>query len=149
MIPSTYSEWCKVFDEIEMWEIGHCEELLIQNCESGSIEWLDGLAQLITIRLVDLINNRLKKLNEFYNKRITLAFNPFDTTNLLIIYRKELIFLKRLGGLNILPDDIKTSIITEIMNCAKKSQKSLDESAKQDLSGELKRIVLGYRIDNI
>ena len=50
------------------------------------------------------------------------------------------------GGL---PEDLKSNLVSEITNCAQKSQKSLDESAKRDLSGELKRIILSYRIDNI
>lgn len=149
MIPSIYAEWCSIFDQIENWEIGHCDEELLIICEQGTLEWVDGVAQRITTRLIELINNRIKKLNDFYNKRILQAYNPFDITNLLIIYRKELVFLKRLGEISILPDDIKKAITDEIINCAKESQKSLDDSAKRDLTGELKRIVISYRIDNI
>lgn len=149
MKPNIYSEWCNIFDQIEKWEIGHFDEELIKECEQGSIEWVDGVAQRITSRLLALINGRLGKLNIFYNKRLSQAYDLFNITNLLIIYRKELIFLKRLGGINILPDDIKETIIEEITRCAKESQKSLDESAKRDLTGELKRIVISYRIDNI
>lgn len=149
MIPSIYAEWCELFDQIEKWEIGHIDENLIKSCEQGAIEWVDGVAQRVTNRLVCLINGRIKKLNEFYNKRIQRTYHSLDITNLLIIYRKELIFLKRLGGLTILPNDIKEALIQEIVNCAKESQKSLNESAKKDLTGELKRIVISYRIDNI
>ena len=146
---STYYDWCNVLDDIEKFEIGHSNEELMKICEKGTLQWVDGVAQRITVRIVELINNRIKQLNEFYNKRISMAFNSFDTTNLLIIFRKELIFLKRIASLSILPEDLKSNLVSEITNCAQKSQKSLDESAKRDLSGELKRIILSYRIDNI
>lgn len=144
-----YSEWHKAFEEIDTWEIGHTDENLITSMEAGTIDWTDGVAQRITKKLIDTVNKRLEKLNAFYNKRLAISFNPFDITNLLIIYRKELIFIKRLDSLSMLPEDLRSGLIKDINEYAQKVQKSLENSAKKDLSGELKRIILSYRVDNI
>lgn len=144
-----YSDWYKVFEEIDTWEIGHTNENIILSMEAGTIDWTDGVAQRITKKLIDTVNKRLEKLNTFYNQRLAISFNPFDITNLLIIYRKELIFIKRLDSLSMLPEDLKSGLIKDIDEYAKKVQKSLEDSAKKDLSGELKRIVWSYRVDNI
>ena len=149
MKPSTYADWCKIFDEIESWEIGHIDENLTSKMELGTLEWVDGVSQRITLRLINLVNNRLEKLNEFYNRRLAVSYNPFDLTSILIIFRKELIFIKRLDSLPMLPEDVRNNLVKDIVDYAKKVQKSLEDGAKRDLSGELKRIVIGYRVDNI
>ena len=73
MIPNTYSDWCKIFDNIDTWEIGHIDEKLLTSMEKGYIDWVDGVSQRITLRLINLVNNRLKKLSEFYNKRLSVS----------------------------------------------------------------------------
>lgn len=149
MNPSTYADWCKNFDEIESWEIGHIDENLISKMELGTLEWVDGVSQRITLRLINLVNNRLQKLNEFSNRRLAVSYNPFDLTNILIIFRKELMFIKRLDNLPMLPEDLRKDLVKDIVDYAKKTQKSLEDSVKRDLSGELKRVVTSYKIDNI
>ena len=146
---STYSDWSKVFDEIDTWEIGHVDENLMASIENGKIEWLDGVAQRMTLRLTELINKRSNKLNVFYNKRLQASYNAFDISNLLITFRKELIFLKRLSNIPVLPDELKRSLTTEIVNYANKTQQALEDSVKHDLSGEVKRVILSYKINNI
>ncbi len=147
--PSSYFDWCKIFDEIEDWEIGHIDENLISVMENGTIDWTDGVSQRITLRLINLVNNRLQKLNEFYNKRLAISFNSFDLTSVLIVFRKEIIFIKRLDSLPMLPKELREELVKDITNYAKKTQQSLEDNAKKDLSGGLKQIVLSYRIDNI
>lgn len=149
MKPSVYSDWSKIFDDIETWEIGHVDEEVLLNMEQGTIEWTDGVSQRLTLRLIDTVNKRLQKLNLFYNKRLSMSYSTFDLSNLLVIFRKELIFIKRLDSLLIWPDEIKAELVRDLVNYANKAQKTLEDSAKHDLSGELKRIVLNYRLDNI
>ncbi len=149
MKPKIYADWCNIFDKIETWEIGHIDEVLLSDMEKGTIDWVDGVSQRITLRLIVLVNKRLQNLCNFYNKRIAMLYNPFDLTNLLIIFRKELIFLKRLNDLPILPEDTRKGLVEDIINYAKKVQQSLEDNAKNDLSGELKRVINSYRIDNI
>ena len=149
MKPSVYSDWSKIFDDIETWEIGHVDEEVLLNMEQGTIEWTDGVSQRLTLRLIDMVNKRLQNLNLFYNKRLSMSYSTFDLSNLLVIFRKELIFIKRLDSLPIWPDEIKTELVKDLVNYANKAQKTLEDSAKHDLSGELKRIVLNYRLDNI
>lgn len=149
MIPNTYSDWCKIFDNIDTWEIGHIDENLLTSMEKGYIDWVDGVSQRITLRLINLVNNRLKKLSEFYNKRLSVSCSSFDLTNILLTFRKELIFIKRLDNLPMLPEELRKELTKDVLDYAQKTQKSLESSAKKDLSGELKRILLSYKVDNI
>ena len=149
MIPKVYADWSQIFDEIDTWEIGHVDDELCQQMEKGTIDWVNVVSQRITLRLINIVNNRLQKLSVFFNKRLSVSYNAFDLTNALILYRKELLFIKRLESLPMLPEDLKQDLIKDLKKFAQKAQKSLDDSVKNDLSGELKRIVLGYRIDNI
>lgn len=149
MIPNTYSDWCKIFDNIDTWEIGHIDEKLFTSMEKGYIDWVDGVSQRITLRLINLVNNRLKKLSEFYNKRLSVSCSSFDLTNILLTFRKELIFIKRLDNLPMLPEELRKELTKDVLDYAQKTQKSLESSAKKDLSGELKRILLSYKVDNI
>ena len=146
---SIYAEWCKIFDEIESWEIGDIDEKILSEMELGTLEWIDGVAQRINLRLINLVSNRLEKLNNYYNKRLSVSYNPFDLTNILIIFRKELIFIKRLYSLPMLPEDVRNDLVKDVIDYAKKVQKNLEDNAKKDLSSELKRVVTGYRVDNI
>lgn len=149
MIPNTYSDWCKIFDNIDTWEIGHIDEKLLTSMEKGYIDWVDGVSQRITLRLINLVNNRLKKLSEFYNKRLSVSCSSFDLTNILLTFRKELIFIKRLDNLPMLPEELRKELTKDVLDYAQKTEKSLESSAKKDLSGELKRILLSYKVDNI
>lgn len=149
MIPNTYSDWCKIFDNIDTWEFGHIDEKLLNSMEKGYIDWVDGVSQRITLRLINLVNNRLKKLSEFYNKRLSVSCSSFDLTNILLTFRKELIFIKRLDNLPMLPEELRKELTKDVLDYAQKTQKSLESSAKKDLSGELKRILLSYKVDNI
>ena len=149
MIPNTYSDWCKIFDNIDTWEIGHIDEKLLTSMEKGYIDWVDGVSQRITLRLINLVINRLKQLSEFYNKRLSVSCSSFDLTNILQTFRKELIFIKRLDNLPMLPEELRKELTKDVLDYAQKTQKSLESSAKKDLSGELKRILLSYKVDNI
>lgn len=147
--PEIYSEWCEIFDKIETWEIGHQDAEIVEAMDKGSIRWVSGVAERVTQRLLNLVNNRLNKLNTFFSKRLTLTQNSFDMEHLLILYRKELIFIKHIDNLEMLPKELRETLTKEIMDIAKKTQQSLEESAKKDLSGMLKRIVTRNRLDNI
>lgn len=149
MIPKVYADWSKTFDEIDTWEIGHVDEELCQQMEKGTIDWVNIVSQRITLKLINIVNSRLQKLTTFFNKRLAVSYNAFDLTNTLILYRKELLFIKRLESLPILPNDLREELIKDLKLFAQKAQKNLDSNVKNELSGELKRIVLGYRIDNI
>lgn len=147
--PEIYSEWCEIFDEIEIWEIGHQDADVVEAMDKGSIRWVSGVAERVTQRLLNLVNDRLNKLNTFYAKRLMLAQNSVDMEHLLILYRKELIFIKHMANLEMLSKELREMLTKEIKEVAKKAQKSLEDSSKKDLSGMIRRIVTRNRIDDI
>lgn len=148
-IPTNYSEWCEIFDNIEKWEIGHQDDATIKAMDQGSLKWISGVAERTTNRLLKLTNSRISKLGEFFSKRIIISCNPIELEHLLILYRKEIKFIKYLYNLEILPKELRETLTNEIINYAKSSQKNLEDNAKKDLTGLLKRIVLSNKIDNI
>lgn len=148
-IPEIYSEWCEKFEKIETWEIGHQDVEIVEAMDKGNIRWASGVAERITKRVLNLLNIRLEKLNTFFSKRLILTQNYFEMEQLLILYKKELIFIKHIGDLEMLPKELRKILTTEIINVAQKTQLSLEDSARKDLTGMLKRIVISNRIDNI
>lgn len=147
--PNNYAQWCQIFDNVENWEIGHSDTQIIESIEKGSIKWVSGVAERFVNRILIIINNRMMKLNKFFNERIATCYDPFTISSLLILFRKELIFLKRLANIQALPENIQENLTGEILNYAKKVQNNLEANSKKDLTGNLKRIALSNRVDNI
>lgn len=147
--PEIYSEWCEIFDNIEKWEIGHQDRETLEAIDRGNIRWVSGVAERITNRLLNLINKRLDKLNSFFNNRIKVSQYAIDLEYLLVLYRKELIFIKHIENLRIFPEDLRQELTQNLITIAHNMQQSLEDNAKKDLSGTLKRIVLNNKIDNI
>lgn len=147
--PTNYSDWVKIFDCIEAWEIGHIDSEINLALKKGSIKWVSGTAERFTNNLLNLMNSRFDKLNKFYNDRCSKFYDSFEFSKTLITFRRELVFLKQLANANPLPNDIKQKLTQNITEFAKNAQKNLEDGAKKDLSGEMKRIILGNRIDSI
>lgn len=146
---TNYAEWSIVFDQIESWQIGSTDSQTLKDIENGEIKWVLGTADRFIKRLLDLINIRFKKLNDFYKERCSACYSTFEFQKLLICFRKELIFLKQLSNIKVLPEEIKIKLTEDIMNFAQNVQKNLETNSKKDLTGEMQRIVLENRIDRI
>lgn len=146
---NNYAQWCQTFDEIQTWEIGHIDNGTSNKIKEGALDWTSGVAERFTQRLLALINFRLNKLEKFYNDRIRLCNDQFSLSSLLVLFRKELIFLKELASINALPEDISKRIANEVETFAQNVHDSLLKGAKQDLSGILKQIILDTKINNI
>lgn len=147
--PNVYSEWCDIFDQIEAWEIGHQDVQIMDAMDNGSIRWVSGVAERITKRLLTLINNRSAKLQAFFSNRLMRSQNEFDIEHLLLMFRKELLFIRHLESLKILPEDLKKRLLKESEDYAKSTQKKLEENSRKDLTGTWKRLLMGIRLDNI
>lgn len=145
----SYAQWCEVFNKIENWEIGHTDSDIINAVDNGTIDWVSGVAERFTNQLLTLINKRFTKLETFYNARIKSCYDQFNLSNLLILFRKELVFLKYLANIPAIPESVSKQIVKEIEDYTENVQKSLLESAKKDLSGSLKQIILDIKINNI
>lgn len=148
-IPKVYSEWCEIFDKIETWEIGHQDSEVIKAIDEGEIRWVSGVAERITQRLLNLINNRMTKLQTFFSNRIAKTQNQFDAEQLLLLFRKELFFIKHLENLKMLPEDLRKDLSNDLSSYAKQVQTNLENNAKNDLSGTLKRIITNIKLDKI
>lgn len=144
-----YSKWNNFFETIESWDIGYTDINIMNTLKTGTIPWNAGVAERFAKRLFELINYRIDKLNRIYNERLSACNDYFSLSNLLILYRKELKFLKDLTKIPALPEDISNELTTMIIEFAQKIQTDLEKSAKKDLSGEMIRIILGNRLDNI
>lgn len=145
----SYAQWCEVFNKIESWEIGHTDSDIINAIDNGTIDWVSGVAERFTNQLLTLINKRFTKLETFYNARIKSCYDQFNLSNLLILFRKELVFLKHLASIPAIPKNVSCQIVKEVEDYAENVQKSLLDSSKKDLSGSLKQIILDIKINNI
>ena len=147
--PEIYAEWCEIFDKIEQWEIGQQNADIVNAMEQGSIRWVSGVAERVTQRLLNLINRRLTKLQNFFNRRLSMAHSNFEIEQLLIMFRKELLLIKKLESLKMLPESLRNSLTSDLLSYAKKTQQTLEDNSRKDLTGMFKRLLLNNRIDNI
>ena len=147
--PETYSQWCDLFEQIENWEIGHQNIQIIEAMNNGEIRWVSGVAERITQRLLTLINNRISKLQTFFSERLMRSQNQFDIEQLILLFRKELLFIKNIENLKILPEDLKKSLTEDFENYTKQMQQNLENNSRKDLTGMWKRILTSMRLDNI
>ena len=123
--PKTYSEWCEIFDKIEQWEIGHQGSEIIKAIDDGEIRWVSGVAERITQRLLNLINNRMNKLQQFFLNRIAKTQNQYDAEQLLLLFRKELLFIKHLENLQMLPEDLRKDLSNDLSSMQSKLKQIL------------------------
>jgi mannosyltransferase OCH1-like enzyme len=84
------------------------------------------------------------------DREFALGFSETIIIRAMLDTRRTLVLLHRVGNLPSFPDTLKAHVSNEIEQYAKRSQHSLEESAKQDRTGQLSRMVkhnslLNYR----
>ena len=129
--PVDYVQWCQIFDEISEWEIGYTDINIVNAVKNGELEMVSSVAERFTQRLLSLISS------------------SFDFANLLKLFKKELIFLKQLASIKVLPQKTSDAISEQIISLAKETQKDLLNHVKRDLTGDLRQIVADCKIDDI
>lgn len=134
--PTTYSHWIDCFEQLKT---GVKDEDIVSLMERGSIEWTPGVAERLTQRLYEIIDFRLRKISDQFQKDLNYGHgDEIALVQAILSLRKRLAFLKRIAQLSPFPEHVNEAMYTILSDYAKKSQQSLEDSAKTDRTGRLR-----------
>lgn len=134
--PTTYSQWIDCFDGLKA---GLKDEEAILLMERGTIDWTPGVAERLTQQLYEVIDFRLRKTSDQFQKELNVGRgDEMALVQAILSVRKRLAFLKRIAQLPAFPEQVNEAMYTILSDYAKKSQQSLEDSAKSDRTGRLR-----------
>ena len=144
-VPTTYSEWV---DVIKILKSRTNDEEVLEIMKKGTIEWQSGVAERLTKRLMDAVNERMQYAMDKCQKGVFRGNNESETIQLLLGLRRELMFLSEILSIPIIPEKDRKQYCDIVVNQADRIQSSLEESAKGDYTGKLLSIVRNHRVNN-
>ncbi|MCH4826770.1 hypothetical protein [Planococcus halocryophilus] len=134
--PTTYSQWLDCLQSIKS---ETTDEEIMLSMELGSIEWTPGVAERFVQKIYETMEVRLKIASDQFQTGLNRSGN--DETLLvtaILLMRKRLAYLMRLASLPALPEEVRDALKKILMEFADTAQKSLEESAKTDRTGQSK-----------
>lgn len=132
--PITYAQWSDCLDDLVR---GLDDEACLQRMRQGSLSWTGGVATLFSERLMKEFNRRLTVCSEHLSRDLRLMNEESAVVRAILNARQKLHFLFRLTRMPAFPDSLQTHLRDELRKFAVRSQNSLEDTGKADLSGRL------------
>lgn len=137
--PRTYKEWSDLLYQLKQ---GIDDEESLKKLETGTLEWTAGVAEKITRLVFEVLEERLRQTVQSFQKEL----NRSDGSEAAIVVaimntRRRFGFLERLCRLQVFPEEVRTSLINIHSQYVQDTQKSLEDSAKEDRSGQLRILI--------
>ena len=139
--PKIYADWIKVFDVLKS---GEDDEAILPLMQEGEIVWQSGVAERFLRKLVDIVNFRLNKAIDSFQKSRQSDEN--EIVQSLMQLRKELQFMLRVVDINAVPVKEKMELRNMIINQSNSIQESLEKSSESDRSGKLSSIIKNNKV---
>lgn len=139
--PKIYAEWVKVLESLKDREK---DEENLELLQEGEIHWQTGVAERFINRLVDVINFRLNRTNDEFQKIPKTDENLIVQS--LIKLRKEFQFALTLVDIPVIPIKEKLQLRKMIIDNSEEVQESLEKSAEFDRTGKLLSIVKNTKV---
>ncbi|WP_278473793.1 MULTISPECIES: hypothetical protein [Megamonas] len=141
--PMIYSEWVDILNILKN---RTNDEEVLEVMKKGTIEWQSGVAERLTKRLINIVNERMQYAIDKYQS--VKYYDERGFIQSLLNLRKELKFLSEVLNIAIIPEKDREQYRDLVVNQANIIQNSLEESAKNDHSGKLLSIVKNHRVNN-
>ena len=138
-----YSEWVDILNILKN---RTNDEEVLEVMKKGTIEWQSGVAERLTKRLINIVNERMQYAIDKYQR--VKYYDERGFIQSLLNLRKELKFLSEVLNIAIIPEKDREQYRDLVVNQANIIQNSLEESAKNDHSGKLLSIVKNHRVNN-
>lgn len=138
-----YSEWVDILNILKN---RTNDEEVLEVMKKGTIEWQSGVAERLTKRLINIVNERMQYAIDKYQS--VKYYDERRFIQSLLNLRKELKFLSEVLNIAIIPEKDREQYRDLVVNQANIIQNSLEESAKNDHSGKLLSIVKNHRVNN-
>lgn len=141
--PMIYSEWVDILNILKN---RTNDEEVLEVMKKGTIEWQSGVAERLTKRLINIVNERMQYAIDKYQS--VKYYDERGFIQSLLNLRKKLKFLSEVLNIAIIPEKDREQYRDLVVNQANIIQNSLEESAKNDHSGKLLSIVKNHRVNN-
>jgi acyl-CoA thioesterase len=110
--------------------------------ESGQLDWTSGVAERFTNRLCELLDKKLKdSVNQLQSDLKRSGDNEIAIAQALLAMRRNNIQIYKLASLHVLSEDTKSSTQEMVSNAIQTMQKSLEDSAQRDRTGQMTRLI--------
>lgn len=142
--PQTYLEWVHCIDSIHR---NDNVDTIVQLMEQGHLEWTSGVAERFTSRLCELIDKKIKDASDQFHidmRRSTGA--EIDTAHALLSIRRTYALVYRLASIPVISTNVGSSVQEMVSHSFQATQKSLEESAKRDRTGQMARLIRNISI---
>ena len=143
--PCTYAEWVAALDRVRLVDE---DEESISRLEAGRLEWSPGVAERATAALQAAIEACLRRNSDLLGRDLGRTRNSTDAlVCALLAARRRFRFAVGLAQLPAFPDYVKESFVASVCESAARAQKSLEESAARDRTGEVARAIRNNPLD--
>ena len=143
--PRTYAEWVAVLD---MLKSKTDDESVLLAMQQGTIEWQSGVAERFAKKLIDVINYRMNRASDKFQKEMGRAYGQERAiVQALLALRKEMSFLSKAINLPAIPENDRQQYYQLVISQANSMQSSLEDSAKKDRSGKLASILRNNKVN--
>jgi hypothetical protein len=132
--PTTYAEWSVYLD---IFEAGNDDDAALAAMRTGTLSWTGGVAPLFARRISATLDTRLRRIGEDMSRSLRHGGDATVLSRVMLDARKKLATASRLTAIPFFADELRTSLERQITQYAETAQRSLEDSAKQDRSGQL------------
>lgn len=137
--PTTYAEWVVCFNQFKE---GTKDVETIQAMERGITNWSKGVAERLTQRLYEAIDYRLRmSANQLQRDLDYSRGMETEVVKALLSARKRLAVIHRAATIRSFPGEVRDTMKNLLIDYAKNTQESLEDSAKSDRTGQLRMII--------
>lgn len=144
-VPHTYSEWVHVFTLLKD---RSDDERVLAAMQAGTIQWQPGVAERFSQKLIDTVNTRMNVASDQFQVNMSRAGGQEGAiVQAIIALRKEMVFLSKVMNLPAIPEKERQHYMDLVIKQADMMQKSLEDSAKRDISGKLSSIVRNHKVN--
>lgn len=145
--PTTYAEWCNLFDEMAN---APRNDIYVSLIRMGSLPWIDGVAQRFVSSLTEMMKQRSKKAQDTFASQIRNAKgNAVNVSAALGVLKKELQFLHAIAKSLPIPSEYVLQVMDMVREQAEATQSTLENSAKADRTGNLLRLIRNTNITKL
>lgn len=134
-IPEVYAEWIPILDDFAT---GRNDKETITAMQQGKIYWCDVVEKRLLNRIKIAFDERIRLAGEKFSKAQDEGIPIEQALNIL---KREWNLIFAAAQMGVFSEDAKQKFMTFLDQAADKTQNSLENSAKGDLSGELSVIL--------
>lgn len=132
--PQSYAQWSQCLDALAKEDN---DAACLQQLENGQLEWTAGVAPMLGKRISEEVQRRLQGCSDRLARDLRLGAQETLIVRAVLQGRVQLGFIHRLCQLPVMPAATQQHLQSEILRFAERAQKSLEDTAKADRSGQL------------